>query len=138
MIILRFTGLILLFFYWLPGLDAQPSQQAKDLFQDIAVALRSGDAESLASHFNSLVDLGLPEKDNAYSKSQGEIVMRDFFKKYPPDSFEVIQTGRTSETLHFAIGQYRTGRKKYQVSIYMQQEDNSYKITKIKFENTEP
>ncbi len=107
----------------------------RDPWQDITQCFSAGDAATLATYFSSMVDLGLPEKDNSYSKSQGEIVMRDFFKKCPPESFIVIQKGKTSETAHYAICHYKTSEKKYQVSIYLKQEDHAYLITKIKFDN---
>lgn len=106
-----------------------------DPWPDITESFSAGDATTLATYFSSMVDLGLPEKDNSYSKSQGEIVMRDFFKKCPPESFVVIQKGKTSETAHYAICHYKTSAKKYQVSIYLKQEDHAFLITKIKFDN---
>jgi hypothetical protein len=105
-----------------------------DPWPGITTAFEAGNARSLAVYFNSMVDLGLPDEDNSYSKSQGEIVMRDFFKKSPPARFEVKQTGKTNEKSHFAICQYESSGKKYQVSIFLTREANSYLITRIKFE----
>jgi hypothetical protein len=105
-----------------------------DPWPGITAAFQDGNARSLAENFNSMVDLGLPDEDNSYSKSQGEIVMRDFFKKSPPVLFEVKQTGKTNEKSHFAICQYESSGKKYQVSIFLTREANSYLITRIKFE----
>jgi hypothetical protein len=105
-----------------------------DPWPGITNAFQKGNAKSLATSFNSMVDLGLPDVDKTYSKSQGEIVMRDFFRKSPPEKFEVKQTGTTSEKSHFAICQYESSGKKYQVSVFMVRESNSFLITKIKFE----
>lgn len=102
--------------------------------EEIMKALGAGDAGSLASHFSSTVDLGLPEKEDSYSKSQGELIMRDFFKKCPPESFEVLQKGDISGTTLFAICDYITADEKYQVSVYLNKEKDKYLITRIKFE----
>ena len=105
-----------------------------DPWPGITNAFKEGNARTLATSFNSMVDLGLPDADNSYSKSQGEIVMRDFFRKTPPEKFEVKQTGKTNEKSHFAICQYESAGRKYQVSIFLVRESNSFLITKIKFE----
>lgn len=114
--------------------SGQEQAAGVDPWPDITEAFASGNARELAESFSSMVDLGLPEGDNSYSKSQGEIVMRDFFKKTPPDGFEVKQTGKTSEKSHFAICQYESSGKNYQVSIYVKQELGVFLITRIKFE----
>jgi hypothetical protein len=134
----RIIPLIFLFFMPFTAIKAQQDVKTEKYpWLEITAAMSNGDARELAAWFNRMVDLGLPEKDNSYSKSQGEIVMRDFFKKYPPDSFEVRQKGKTSETSHFAICQYTTGDKKFQVSIYLMHESGTFLITKIKFEKQE-
>ena len=120
----------------LPILSAgqEKKESGDDPWPAITKALASGDAGSLASHFSSMVDLGLPEKDNSYSKSQGEIIMRDFFKKCPPDSFEVLQKGEIGGSVLFAICNYVTENEKYQVSVHLSREKDKYLISKIKFE----
>jgi hypothetical protein len=115
----------------------EESTAISDPWPEITDALASGDARSLAHHFSSMVDLGLPEKDDTYSKSQGEIIMRDFFKKCPAESFNVVKKGKISENSHFAICSYRTKDKSYQVSVHLQAEKQTFLITKIKFENQE-
>jgi hypothetical protein len=105
-----------------------------DPWPEITDALGSGDAKSLALHFDTMVDLGLPEKDDSYSKSQGEIIMRDFFKKCPAESFKVVKKGDISKSACFAICHYKTKDMDYQVSLHLQLKDEEYLITKIKFE----
>jgi hypothetical protein len=104
---------------------------------EITEALGTGNAKSLARHFSNMVDLGLPQKDDSYSKSQGEIIMGDFFEKCPAQTFEVIQKGEISHKSHFAICKYHTAKTKYRVSIHLQFEDQAYLISKIKFEKQE-
>ena len=100
----------------------------------IAEAIRHSDARSLAVYFNETIDLGLPDNDNSYSASQGEMIMRDFFRKFPPVSFEVIQKGTTDPESRFAIGTYKTGTKEFRVYINLRKDNSTYRIHKIKFE----
>ncbi len=100
----------------------------------IVQAMKNSEAKTLSSYFNETVDLGLPDNDNSYSASQGEMIMKDFFRKYPPDSFEVIQKGSTEKDSRFAIGTYHTGDKVFRVYIDLRKAKSDYRIHKIKFE----
>jgi hypothetical protein len=106
----------------------------EDPFDPIIKAIQGSDAISLSSSFNSTVELLLPDNESTYSVSQGEMIMKDFFKKYPPDSFTVIQKGTTDPASRFAICDYVTGKKQYQVYINLQKENDRFLIQKIKFE----
>jgi len=57
-----------------------------DPFDPIIKAIQESDAKSLAASFNITIELRLPDNENTCSSSQGEMIMKDFFKKYPPDS----------------------------------------------------
>jgi hypothetical protein len=105
-----------------------------DPFDPIVKAIKESDAKSLSSLFNLTVELRLPDNENTYSASQGEMIMKDFFKKYPPSSFDVIQKGTTDAVTRFAICNYVTGKGQYQVYINLRKEKDQYLIQKIKFE----
>ena len=105
-----------------------------DPFDPVIKAIEGSDARNLASSFNVTVELILPDNENTYSASQGEMIMKDFFKKYPPDSFTVIQKGTTDPVSMFAIGNYVSGNRHYQVYISMRKEKDIFLIQKIKFE----
>jgi hypothetical protein len=109
-------------------------EKAADLVDPVIKTIQDGDAEGLAAFFNVTVELSLPEHENTYSSSQGEMIMKDFFKKYPPDSFTVIQKGTTDSSSRFAICSYLSGIKKYQVYIYLKKEKEEFLIQKITFE----
>jgi hypothetical protein len=107
-----------------------------DPFDPIIKAIRDSDAKSLSAVFNTTVDLRLPDNENTYSASQGEMVMKDFFKKYPPDSFTLIQKGAIDNLSRFAICNYLSGSMQYQVCIDIkkEKEKEKYLVQKIKFE----
>jgi hypothetical protein len=62
------------------------------------------------------------------------MVMRDFFRKYPPLSFEAVQNGATDADSRFTIGSYKTGSREFKVYIHLKKEKSGYRIHKIKFE----
>jgi mRNA-degrading endonuclease RelE of RelBE toxin-antitoxin system len=135
MLIIRPLTVLIFFFFQIPQGEAQQDgQPPSDPWQEITKAFAEGDASLLADYFNTMVDLGLPEKDNSYSKSQGEIVMKDFFKKSPPESFEILQKGKTTESSHHAICRYKSGDEVFRVSVFLQHEKDTFLITRIRFE----
>lgn len=105
-----------------------------DHSEKITSAIRTSNATVLADYFNSTVDLGLPDNDNSYSASQGEMIMKDFFRKYPPESFEVLQKGDTDPDNRFIIGAYKSRSKEFRVYIHLRKEKPGFRIHKIKFE----
>jgi len=105
-----------------------------DPFDPVIKAMQEADARSLSACFNATVELLLPDNENTYSASQGEMIMKDFFKKYPPDSFTVIQKGATDPLSRFAIGSYVSGNKQYQVYINLRKEKDRFLVQNIKFE----
>lgn len=105
-----------------------------DPFDPIVKAIQESDARSLSASFNVTIELSLPGNENTFSSSQAEMIMKDFFKKYPPDSFTIIQKGTTDPVSKFAIGDYISGSRQYQVYINMRKVKESYLIQKIKFD----
>ena len=110
------------------------SEAQDDPFDPIVRAIQESDAKGLSASFNITVELRLPDNENTYSASQGEMIMKDFFKKYPPDSFTLIQQGTTDRISMFAICNYVSGSNQYQVYIHLRKEKEKYLIQKIRFE----
>jgi hypothetical protein len=106
----------------------------EDPFDPVFKAVRESDAGALATSFNATVELSLPDSENTCSVSQGEMIMKDFFKKYPPDSLTLIRKGIISEYSHYAICSYKSGDRLYQVYFDLRQEKGRFLIYKIKFE----
>jgi len=110
------------------------SQDNSEVLAPVIQAISSADAKNLAVHFNNTVGLNLPGQENTFSASQGEMIMKDFFKKSPPDSFSLIRDGNLDDTSVFAICSYLSGDLQYQVYVYLKKENSGYRIQKLNFE----
>lgn len=83
---------------------------------DINNAIKNGSASSLASFFNSAVEISLPENEGTYSKGQAQMILSTFFGKNRPKSFVVVQEGASANNSNFVIGTYiTTNNKNYRV-----------------------
>ena len=65
-------------------LQATPNDE---VIREIVKSIKATDAKKLSAYFNSTIDLELGEVDGSYSKTQAEIIIRDFFKNIPVKSF---------------------------------------------------
>lgn len=83
----------------------------------IREAIKAGDAKALVRHFNTSIEIKLDGNVSSFSKTQGEFVMRDFFKNSPPANFTIMHTGASKGGLQYAIGRYESGGNSYIVVI---------------------
>ncbi len=105
-----------------------------DLLDDIANALRSGDAKSVSKYFGNSVDLTIITQEEVYSKVQAEQVLRDFFSKNQPRSFTIIHKGESKEGARYAIGSLITTQGvSYRTYFYIKQQGGNAIIQELRF-----
>lgn len=97
-----FLALFLLF-----GAGAAHAQS--DNLAAVRSALRNGSSRELSQYLASTVGIGFDGDMQSYNSTQAEIVIKDFFAKNSPSSFEFIHQGESREHIAYAIGRY-TGR----------------------------
>ena len=104
----RFVRLMFLFaaFFSLSSFEAT--------VEEILGAFRKGDAMKISRHFDSLVEITLRDKSNSYSRTQAEVVLKDFFTTNTVRSFTIIHRVNSNSgeycvgTLNTQLGEYRT------------------------------
>lgn len=101
---------------------------------DIVNALKVGNAEQIAKYFDNTVEITLPTKSNSYSKSQGEMILRDFFANAPVKSFDVLHKGENSGS-QYCIGTLVTKSGSYRTTVFMKQKGDRQTLQEIRFEN---
>jgi len=116
-ILLLITGIFLTL------ISAGNISQAED---EISTALKKGDYKLLSKFFNSNIELVLPGHENIYSKSQAEIIIKDFFEKHPVDSYTVQHSGGPDDA-KYSIGMYKSGDTSYRIYYLLKKNgQNSY------------
>jgi hypothetical protein len=103
---------------------------------EVAAALKSGNASQVAKHFDNTIDLSLPGKNssNSYSKSQAELVLKDFFVSNGIKSFEVLHRGENAGS-QFCIGTLTTRNGTFRTTMYMKQRGDYQVLQELKIEN---
>jgi hypothetical protein len=100
----------------------------------ISAALGSGNASMLAQYFNNSIELTLLENEDIYSKTQAEMILRDFFAKHKPTQFKVIHQGG-KENSKYAIGTMVCGSESFRVTFLIKTENNNSYIHQLRIEN---
>lgn len=106
-----------------------------DITASVAAAINAGDSKKLASYFNSSIDLTVPGTDGIFSKSQAEMIVKNFFTKYPPISFKINQQGSSSEGSQFAVGTLTTKTATFRTYFLIKKVNSFPLIHQLQFES---
>lgn len=101
---------------------------------DVITAMKTGNAAQVARFFDNNVEISMPDKSNSYSKSQGELVLKDFFVTNIVKSFEVIHKGENAGS-QYCIGTLVTKGGSYRTTIFMKQKADQQVLQELRFEN---
>ncbi|MEO6548401.1 MAG: DUF4783 domain-containing protein [Ferruginibacter sp.] len=101
---------------------------------DVIAAMKAGNSGSVAKYFDNSVEISMPDKSNSYSKSQAELVLKDFFASNPVKSFEIIHKGENAGS-QYCIGTLQTKSGAYRTTIFMKQKGERQVLQELRFEN---
>lgn len=100
---------------------------------EVIAGIRSGNAAQVAKHFDNTVEITTPGKGNSYSKSQAEMVLKDFFANNVIKGFEVTHKGENGGN-QYCIGNLVTKNGTYRTTIYMKLKNDKQLLQEIQFE----
>ena len=106
----------------------------QDFPEGISAAFKTGNAKELSKYFNTNVDLTVIEKQDIYSKSQAEIILKDFFGKNVPSGFSVLHQGG-KEGSKYVIGNLTTAKGSFRVSLLLKNQNNAQIIQQLRIES---
>jgi Domain of unknown function (DUF4783) len=126
----NFTLLLLPLLLLLSSFRLQPGS-----IDDVIGALKSGNTGDLARFIddNAGMELSLPDKSNAYSKSQAIQVLKDFFSNNGVKTFEVKHKGDNAGA-QFCIGTLQTRSGNFRTTVYMKNKGGKQVVREIRFE----
>jgi Domain of unknown function (DUF4783) len=106
-----------------------------DILEDISVAFNNSDQRLLSKYFNNKVEITLLDQSNVFSKSQAEMVMKDFFSKYTSTEFKILYKNNPSnDAARFAIGQLDTQNGRFRIYFIFKTIDNTVYLQEMRFE----
>ena len=103
---------------------------------DVVAAIRGGNASQLSKYFDSRVDLSLPGKSDNYSKSQAEMILKDFFASNTVKNFIIKHKGEQNGS-EFCIGLLQTKNGNFRTKFFMKQKGDLQVVQELGFAVTE-
>lgn len=86
--------------------------------------ISNGDAKKLGNYFASMINLELPSKSGDFNKNQAIILLSNFFETYPAEKVVIKQTGQSSRTNTFYIGEYSNRDQTWRLYINTHESNN--------------
>jgi hypothetical protein len=107
---------------------------SQNIAGDVSNAIKIGSSKDLAKYFYSSIDLTVPGNEGTYSKSQAELIVKDFFSKNPPKSFVINHQGTSGDGSQFSIGTYTSTSISYRTYFLIKKFSDTFYIQQIQFE----
>lgn len=104
------------------------AQSQSEVISNVKASMKAGSSKELVKYFNDIVSLNVDGEKSNYSRTQAEIIMRDFFRANPPSSFEYIHQGNSKEGLLYTIGQYSHPNGTYRVYMLLKSFNGKYLV----------
>ena len=111
-----------------PAVHAQ-----NDTFGAVRSAIQNGSSRAVSQYFGGTVEIGFDGEKQSYSATQAEFVLKDFFAKNSPATFELVHQGSSNEGIKYAIGKYSGKNGSYRVFIKMKPVQGGQQIDQIDF-----
>lgn len=101
----------------------------------ITQAINAGDANALGQFFDQSVEIGVPGKENIYSRAQAIGIVKDFFAQNAPKSFaQVHQAASKGSDSQYIIGNLVTASGTFRVYVYMSVAGGKHIIQELRFD----
>ena len=110
--------------------------QSEIPYSTIEKAFVSNDAASIIGLGKDKILLNVLGKEGAYSTSQANLVLKDFFTKKPGSTFKFIFKGKETSDGSFAIGNYESKQESFRVTIHFKKINGDFKMESLTIEKT--
>jgi hypothetical protein len=113
-------------------ITAALSAKAQDA-NTVISALKSGNAEQVSNHFDKILDIKFPEKEEVKSigKNQAGIALKSFFNSNNINGFELSSHREMSGTMYIA-GKLTNGSEGYKLSMMLKYKEGKPQIITVR------
>lgn len=85
--------------------------------KEIIHSFEKGNAKELSKFFNHNIEIKLPDKEYVTSSNQAMRILQDFFRDYPPTTFNLNYKGDNSD-IKYGLGILETKKGEFRVNLY--------------------
>ncbi|NBU72397.1 MAG: DUF4783 domain-containing protein, partial [Bacteroidetes bacterium] len=85
--------------------------------------------------FNSTLDIALQDREQSCTRSQAEVMLRNFFAKHPPKDFKLIHKGSSGQGGEYLMGTLTTtAGTTFRTSIVIFEKNGQDLVHQLRFE----
>jgi hypothetical protein len=104
-----------------------------EVIAQLPMYFKMGDSRAMTRLMSDLVEININGVKGMYSKTQADLVLKDFFRKYNPTDYQNVHQGSSREGLYYSIGKYLYNGGAFQVYIVLKYYRGNYIIDSIDF-----
>ena len=101
---------------------------------EVIGAMKAGNASDIARFFDNTVEINTPDKSSSYSRSQAELVLKDFFSTNTVKGFTLDHKGENSGS-QYCIGTLLTKNGAFRTTVFMKLKGDKQLGQTITFEH---
>lgn len=122
-------------YVFLTSLVLSLSAQSEIPYSGIEKAFITNDAADIVALGKDKMLINILGKEGAYSQSQANLVLKDFFTKKPGSGFKFIFKGKENADGSFAIGTYESrSNESFRVTIHFKKIGSEFRIESLNIE----
>ncbi|MFZ4772138.1 MAG: DUF4783 domain-containing protein, partial [Ferruginibacter sp.] len=110
--------LVLITFFVFGSAQSKPQITLQEIFGELSNSFKAGNTKEIAKYFAASVDITLPNSEDQYSRSQAEIVLKNFFSGHVPSGFNIEHKG-ASNNGKYIVGTLITNKGAFKVYVFV-------------------
>ncbi|SCC01663.1 protein of unknown function [Chitinophaga costaii] len=139
MYVLWALGAVIIFTaFTAPAHSSQDNTKAKTApagtFDLVVSAIKQGNVSGLTPYLDNTIEINISGKSNSYSKTQAEVILKEFFSKNQVKSFDLLHQGEGGGGSRFGIGNMNTAAGAYRTYFLLQKKGSSMVLNELRFE----
>lgn len=123
---------LFLYLFVASSLFAGPALTSPRGLEDIVRSLDKGDAGTMSRYVDATIEINLRGKTGSYSRSQGIMVLKNFFTANHVHRFDVRHKGSANGN-QFCVGTLFTQSGNYRTSVFMTNKNGKELLKEIRF-----
>lgn len=105
--------------------------------RDIPIALKVGNSKEIAKFFAPNVNLKILDNEDIYSKTQAELILKDFLGKNLVKSYTQKHNGVSKNGAEYYIGELKTMNGNFRVYYFFKKNGSDIVLQEFRIENEE-
>ncbi len=106
----------------------------QSFIEDLSKAFEQGNASAISQHFQKNLHISFNNSQSVYSKSQAQIILKDFFEAEQVKEYKVnLRSYTENNEVLYLISTLNTQKSEYLVYLAFKYQNNKYLLSEMQF-----